>query len=47
MIESALVKSHGRVAGSDGAAAILGIPRSTLESRNRALRISKNRYRER
>ena len=47
MIENALVKSHGRVAGPDGAAAMLGIPRSTLESRIRALRISKNRYRER
>jgi transcriptional regulator with GAF, ATPase, and Fis domain len=45
MIESALASSGGRVAGPDGAAAKLGIPRSTLESRIRSLRIDKNRFR--
>ncbi len=45
MIESALAGSSGRVAGPSGAAAKLGIPRSTLESRIRSLRIDKNRFR--
>ncbi len=45
MIEGALAGSRGRVAGSTGAAAKLGIPRSTLESRIRSLHIDKNRYR--
>ena len=45
MIENALAGSRGRVAGPDGAAAKLGIPRSTLESRIRSLRIDKNRFR--
>jgi len=45
MIENALASSRGRVAGPDGAAAKLGIPRSTLESRIRTLRIDKNRFR--
>jgi PAS domain S-box-containing protein len=45
MIESALAGSSGRVAGPAGAAAKLGIPRSTLESRIRTLRIDKNRFR--
>ena len=44
MIEKALADSRGRVAGRDGAAAKLGIPRSTLESRIRSLRISKHQY---
>jgi formate hydrogenlyase transcriptional activator len=44
MIESALAGSKGRVAGRDGAAAKLGVPRSTLESRIRTLRINKNRF---
>jgi PAS domain S-box-containing protein len=45
LIESALAESYGRVAGTDGAAARLGIPRSTLESKIRSLRIDKNRFR--
>jgi len=45
MIEKALAGSHGRVAGPDGAAARLGLPRSTLESRIRSLQIDKNRFR--
>ena len=43
-IESALARSRGRVSGSDGAAAELGIPRSTLESKIRSLRIDKHRF---
>jgi formate hydrogenlyase transcriptional activator len=45
MIESALAGSSGRIAGPAGAAAKLGVPRSTLESRIRSLRIDKNRFR--
>jgi DNA-binding NtrC family response regulator len=44
MIEAALKESHGRVFGPTGAAAKLGIPRSTLESKIRSLRINKNRF---
>lgn len=44
MIESALTQSQGRVSGPLGAAAKLGIPRSTLESRIRTLRINKHRF---
>src|SRR5579863_3575250 len=45
MVEDALRATGGRVYGPSGAAAHLGIPRSTLESRIRALKIDKNRYR--
>ena len=45
LIESALAESCGRVAGTDGAAARLAIPRSTLESKIRSLHIDKNRFR--
>ncbi len=44
MIESALRESEGRVFGPSGAAAILGMPRSTVESKIRSLRINKNRF---
>ena len=44
-IEAALKDSRGRVFGPTGAAAKLGIPRSTLESKIRSLRIDKNRFR--
>jgi len=47
LIEDALQATGGRVFGSSGAAARLGIPRSTLESRIRALRINKSRFRAR
>ncbi len=43
-IESALARSRGRVSGPDGAAAALGIPRSTLESKIRSLHIDKHRF---
>jgi formate hydrogenlyase transcriptional activator len=42
MIEAALAESRGRVSGASGAAARLGIARSTLESRIRSLRINKH-----
>jgi PAS domain S-box-containing protein len=45
MIEAALSETRGRVSGSSGAAAKLGIPRSTLESKIRSLKINKNRFR--
>jgi PAS domain S-box-containing protein len=45
LIEAALADANGRVAGPDGAAAKLGIPRSTLESKIRSLQIDKNRFR--
>jgi PAS domain S-box-containing protein len=44
MIEAALKESRGRVFGPAGAATKLGIPRSTLESKIRSLRIDKNRF---
>ena len=43
-IEAALAQTKGRVSGSRGAAAILGIPASTLESKIRTLRIKKHAY---
>jgi formate hydrogenlyase transcriptional activator len=47
IVEEALRASGGRVFGPSGAAARLGIPRSTLESKIRALRINKSRFRTR
>jgi len=45
IVENALRETGGRVYGPSGAAARLGIPRSTLESKIRALRIDKSRFR--
>jgi formate hydrogenlyase transcriptional activator len=45
IIEAALRKCQGRVSGPSGAAAKLGIARSTLESKIRSLKINKNRFR--
>ena len=45
IIEEALKESRGRIFGPKGAAAKLGIPRSTLESKIRSLKIHKNRFR--
>ncbi len=45
MIEAALKDTLGRISGPTGAALKLGIPRSTLESRIRSLKIDKNRFR--
>jgi len=41
MIEAALAESHGLISGPSGAAAKLGIPRQTLESKIRRLGIDK------
>jgi formate hydrogenlyase transcriptional activator len=45
IVEEALRASGGRVFGPFGAAARLGIPRTTLESKIRTLRIDKRRFR--
>jgi len=45
IVEDALRASAGRVFGPSGAAARLGIPRSTLESKIRSLKIDKSRFR--
>jgi formate hydrogenlyase transcriptional activator len=45
IVEDALRASRGQVFGASGAAARLGIPRSTLESRIRALKIDKRLFR--
>jgi formate hydrogenlyase transcriptional activator len=47
MIEAALAESQGRIAGPSGAAAKLGIPRQTLDSKIANLRISKSRFKVR
>jgi PAS domain S-box-containing protein len=47
VVEDALRATGGRVFGPSGAAARLGIPRSTLESKIRALKINKSRFRAR
>jgi PAS domain S-box-containing protein len=44
IIEGALADSKGKVAGPEGAAAKLGIPRSTLDSKIKQLRINKHRF---
>jgi formate hydrogenlyase transcriptional activator len=44
IIEAALRETGGRVYGPSGAAARLGMPRSTLESKIRSLKINKNRF---
>jgi transcriptional regulator with GAF, ATPase, and Fis domain len=44
IIEAALRECQGRVFGPSGAAAKLGIARSTLESKIRSLNINKNRF---
>jgi len=44
MIEAALTESRGRISGPAGAAAKLGIPPSTLESKIRSLKINKHGF---
>ncbi len=46
IVEDALRATAGRVFGPSGAAARLGIPRSTLESKIRSLKINKSRFRK-
>jgi transcriptional regulator with PAS, ATPase and Fis domain len=45
LIEGALAESKGRISGPRGAAALLGIPESTLNSKIKALKINKHRFR--
>ena len=45
IIEAVLAETKGRVAGANGAAAKLGIPRSTLDTRIKQLNIKKYKYR--
>jgi DNA-binding NtrC family response regulator len=45
-IEDALAETEGRVAGLSGAAARLGVPPSTLDSKIKALKINKHRFRK-
>ena len=44
MIEMALAECKGKVAGPEGAAAKLGIPRSTLDTKIKQLGIKKHRF---
>jgi formate hydrogenlyase transcriptional activator len=44
MIEAALAESHGRISGPAGAAAKLGLPARTLESKIKRLKINKYRF---
>jgi formate hydrogenlyase transcriptional activator len=44
MIEAALAESKGRISGPTGAAAKLGLPRQTLDSKIANLQISKMRF---
>ena len=44
MIEATLLASQGQISGPSGAAAKLGIPRQTLESKIARLRINKHRF---
>src|SRR5262249_1467994 len=44
IIEAGLAECRGRVSGPKGAAARLGIPPSTLDSRIKKLKISKSRF---
>jgi formate hydrogenlyase transcriptional activator len=47
VIEAALAETKGRIAGPSGAAARLGIPRQTLDSKIANLQISKERFKAR
>jgi PAS domain S-box-containing protein len=44
VIEAALAEAQGQVSGPTGAAARLGIPASTLDSKIKSLKINKHRY---
>jgi PAS domain S-box-containing protein len=44
IIEAALTECRGKVAGPEGAAAKLGIPRSTLDSKIKQLKIKKHKF---
>jgi formate hydrogenlyase transcriptional activator len=47
IIEAALAACHGRISGPSGAAAKLGIPRQTLDSKIKNLGINKHRFKAR
>jgi transcriptional regulator with GAF, ATPase, and Fis domain len=47
LIEAALAQTKGKVSGSSGAAAKLGMPASTLEWKIRSLKVNKYRFKER
>jgi DNA-binding NtrC family response regulator len=47
VIEAALAESRGRVSGPAGAAAKLGIPSTTLESKIKSLKINKHQFKVR
>jgi len=44
MIEAALAETGGRISGPSGAAALLGIPRQTLQSKIASLGIDRNKF---
>jgi DNA-binding NtrC family response regulator len=44
IIEAALAETRGRVSGPAGAAAKLGVPSTTLESKIKSLKINKHRF---
>jgi formate hydrogenlyase transcriptional activator len=44
MIEAALAESNGRISGAAGAAARLGLPSRTLDSKIKRLKINKFRF---
>lgn len=44
LIEAALRETHGRVSGPNGAAAKLGVPRTTLESKIKRLEVEKYQF---
>ena len=46
IIEAALAEAQGRISGPSGAAAQLGMPASTLQSKIRALKINKYRFKK-
>jgi transcriptional regulator with PAS, ATPase and Fis domain len=46
LIEAALAESRGRVSGPSGAAAKLGIPQSTLDSKIKSLKINKHQFKQ-
>ena len=46
-IEAALAQCHGRVSGPGGAAAKLGVPDSTLDTKIKRLGINKYRFKSR
>jgi transcriptional regulator with PAS, ATPase and Fis domain len=46
LIEVALAESKGRISGPSGAAARLGIPQSTLDSKIKSLKINKHQFRK-